>query len=59
MVLDFEMTGCLKSPGVVLLEGAAIGIDKGPERVGPIVIHATEDEPFRIGDFVRDMHTAV
>lgn len=53
------MTGCLKSPGVVLLEGAAIGIDKGPERVGPIVIHATEDEPFRIGDFVRDMHTAV
>ena len=54
------MTGFPKSPGVVLLKGAAIVMESdlnGLATFGPIVIHATEDELSHMGDFVRDMHT--
>ncbi len=59
-MLDFETTGFPKSPGVVSLEGSAIVLDKDLNELstlGPIVIHATEDELSHLGDFMRDIHT--
>jgi oligoribonuclease len=58
--LDFETTDLIKNPGTVPLEGAAIITDGQLNELATlesIVLHATEEELSRMGDFVRDMHT--